>query len=141
MAEPFATVAELKIHWPAMPADLTDAEALQKLVEASIEIRGNFPGIDERVRAGTLDLDTVKLVANRMAKRALDVSDQDRAGVSQQTAQAGPLAFTQQFTNPDGNMYLTKADRRLLNPQKIGGGAFSTFPGGVGRAKPSPRLS
>lgn len=132
MAEPFATLEDLRKHWPAMP--VADAEAEQKLHEASVEIRGNFPGIDERVSSGALDLDIVKLVVNRMAKRALESPAEERQGVAQATAQSGPFSQTLQFTNPDGNMYLSKADRRLLSPKNENAGqAFSLFPGGVGR--------
>lgn len=129
MATPFATLPDLRGHWSKLPVDRED-EAVTKLEEAAVEIRGNFPNIDTRIADGSLDPDNAKLVSVRMVKRAMDVATP--AGVDSRTGQMGPFVTTESFTNPDGNMYLSKADRRLLSPVNHRQ-AFTIHPGGVGR--------
>lgn len=125
---PYSTIQEFKAHWSALPAERND-EATQKLLEASIEVRAEYPDIDERLSAGTLRREVVRLVVNRMAKRAMDLPMEDYAGVQSATAQAGPLAQTLTFTNPDGNIYMSKKDHRLLRPAKQSSAPFTILPG------------
>lgn len=131
MAEtsPYSTIQEFKAHWPSMPETLA-TEATQKLLEASIEVRAEYPDIEARLSAGTLDREVVRLVVNRMAKRALSTPAEDYAGVQSATAQAGPLAQTFTFANPDGSVYMTKKDHRLLRGARQSGEAFTIMPGG-----------
>lgn len=126
---PYSTLQEFKEHWPKMPDDLTE-EATQKLLEASIEVRAEYPDIEERLSADTLRREVVTLVVNRMAKRALSNPVEDYAGVQSATAQAGPLAQTFTFANPDGSVYMTKKDHRLLRGSRATGEAFTIMPGG-----------
>ncbi len=113
MAGQYSTLADFRKHWPALPEDQFDA-AEQKLIEASIEIAALYPDTDERLQSGSLSPDTVRLVVNRMVKRALDTSQEDLAGVTSATAQTGPFSQTLNFSNPDATMYISKADKRLL---------------------------
>lgn len=129
---PLSTIQDFKEHWLAMPEDRT-AEATRKIEEASIEVRGNYPTVDERVAAGSLDEEVVRLVVNRMVKRAMDNPIEEHVGVQSATAQTGPFATTLNFANPDGNIYMSKADHRLLRGPQSAKQAFSIFPGGVGR--------
>lgn len=131
MAEttPYSNIQEFKKHWPAMPAD-RETEAIQKLLEASIEIRAEYPDLEERLNAGKLDREVVRLVVNRMVKRAIDIPMEDYAGVQSATAQAGPLAQTLNFSNPDGSVYMSKKDHRLLRGASLSQEAFTILPGG-----------
>lgn len=131
MAEPLATLADLKTHWPALgPADEREAE--QKLVEASIVLRGLYPWIDARISAGTLAQETVTYVVCDMVKTALDVSEHAIPGdVSQASFTSGPFTQNLSFRSRDGNLFLTRLHRQLLT----GGGtrnrkAFTITPGG-----------
>lgn len=124
MAEPFATVDDII---PAPPADRLE-EAQDKLDEASIEIRANYPSIDRRIANGDLDPDAAKVVTVRMVKRALEIKT--LPGVDSATGQTGPFMSTLRFTSPDGAVYLSKADKRMLAPKKK---AFSIYPGGIGK--------
>lgn len=126
---PYSTIQEFKAHWSAMPEDRT-GEATQKLLEASIEVRANYPDINERLSAGTLHREVVRLVVNRMVKRAMDTPMEDFAGVQSATAQAGPLAQTLNFVNPEGDIYLSKKDHRLLRPASESSAPFTIMPGG-----------
>lgn len=133
MADQYSTPASLRLHWPAMPDTLTDAQVNNKLQEAAIEIESVYPDVDARITAGTLKLRTVELVSNRMARRALSVNEDLPENANSMTAQTGPFTGTFTFSNPEGNMYLSKADRRMLDPARARGPrkAFTTRPGGM----------
>lgn len=132
MAADYATLTDLQEHWPALPEG-DFAEASQKLHEASIEIRGNYPDLDQRismpVEAGGMDPDIPRLVTCRMVKRAMTAPDDRMAGVEQVQQSAGPFGQTLRFTNPDGNIYLSKGDRNLLKASRPRGKAFTIHPG------------
>lgn len=134
MAGDYATLADLKKHWPALPADL-EAEATQKLYEASVEIRGNYPDIDQRILIapadGGMDPGIPRLVATRMVKRSLDVADDaPPSGMESFTVGTGPFQFGGKLSNPDGNIYLTAADKRLLGKSRPRKQAWTIHPGG-----------
>jgi hypothetical protein len=63
-----------------------------------------------------------------MVRRALLASQDDVLGVSQKSITGGPYTQNISFSNPSGDMYLTKGDRSLLG---IGGGraGFSSLGG------------
>jgi hypothetical protein len=118
--EPLATLADLKAHWSGLPADKED-DAEQKLMEASVIIRELYP-VDARIKAGTLNPDTVRLVVCQMVKAALDVDETEMpADVSQASFTTGPFTQNLSFRSRDGNLFLTKLQRQLLT----GGGARS----------------
>lgn len=124
----YATLADLKAHWPALSAD-QEPEAQQKLTEASIEVRALFPDVDGRLASNALDVEVPRLVVCRMVKRAMDSPVEAMGGVQSTTQQTGPFTQTLNFTNPDGNIYLSKADKRLLSPPRSAR-AFTIHPGG-----------
>lgn len=128
MAGQYSTLEALLRHWPALPSD-REEEALQKIEEASIEIRTLYRDTDERIAAGELELETVQLVVNRMVKRALDSPDDSLAGATSATSQVGPFAQTLNFSNPDATMYISNADKRLLNAGRDRRQAWTITPG------------
>lgn len=132
MAGDYASIEDLKKHWSKLPAE-DEGEAAQKLHEASVEIRGNYPDLDHRIAIpvldGGMDPEIPKLIACRMVKRAMDAPDERLAGVEQVQQNAGPFGQTLRFTNPDGNIYLSKADRNLLKASRPRGKAFTIHPG------------
>lgn len=134
MADDYATLADLKAHWSDLLAeDETDAE--QKLHEASIEVRGNYPDVDARilipVADGGMDPDIPKLVVCRMVKRAMDVSEETpTAGFESMQFGTGPFSMGGKVHNPDGNIYLSAADKRLLAKSRPRKQAWTIHPGG-----------
>lgn len=131
MATPFADIEDLRKHWSKLPFE-DEEDAGQKLVEASIEVRALYPDIDSRILSGRLDPDAPKLVVCRMVKRAMDNADNGvPSGVGSVQESAGPFAQTLNFTNPDGNLYLSKSDKRLLAAGRAGRQAWTIHPGGV----------
>lgn len=134
MASDYATLADLKAHWAELPAD-KEADATQKLHEASVEVRANYPDLDQRlalpVEDGGLDPDIPKLVVNRMVKRALNVAeDAPTAGLESFQFGTGPFTMGGKVRNPDGDVYLTAADKRLLAKSKPRKQAWTIHPGG-----------
>lgn len=115
----YARIEDLRTHWPDLPVE-REAEAAQKLREAEIEIRALFPDVDSRIDALTLDFQVPQLVVCRMVRRAMDVSaDVPTAGLESFQIGTGPFTMGGKIHNPDGNLYLTAADKRLLsNPRQ-----------------------
>lgn len=114
MADPFATTDDLAARWrPLSPAEETRAAVL--LADASAIVRAEFPDVDGRLGAvpPTLDVAIPGLVVCSMVKRAM-VATADMAGVSSQQQSAGPYSLGLTFANPTGDLYITKAERRML---------------------------
>ncbi|QDG90707.1 hypothetical protein [Pseudarthrobacter sp. NIBRBAC000502770] len=130
MAGDYADLADLKLHWSKLPAE-DEADATQKLHEASVEVRGNYPDLDARIGSGSLDPEIPKLVVCRMVKRALDVSeDAPTAGFESMQFGTGPFTVGGKVHNPDGNVYLSAADKRLLGNSRSKRQAWTIHPGG-----------
>ncbi|SDK79283.1 Gp19/Gp15/Gp42 family protein [Arthrobacter sp. ok362] len=134
MAADYATLVDLKAHWSGLPAADED-DATQKLHEASIEVRGNYPDVDQRITVavadGGMDPDIPKLVVCRMVKRAMDITeDAPTAGFESVQFGSGPFSMGGKVLNPDGNLYLTAADKRLLGKSRPRRQAWTIRPGG-----------
>lgn len=126
MAADYATVADLQSHWPGMSPEQA-IDAAQKLHEASIEVRALYPDVDARIASGALDPEAVTLVVCRMVKRSMNVAP-ELENVSQTNQQAGPFGMQTTFRSTDGNLYLTKSDKRLLGKTR-NESPFSFLPG------------
>ena len=130
MAADYATLADLKKHWPKLPSE-DEEEAKQKLHEASIIIRGEYPDLDAWIAGGGMDPETPQFVACRMVKNALNVDEEaPTAGLETFQFGAGPFSMGGKVRNPDGNIYLTAADKRLLGRSRPRRQAFTIHPGG-----------
>lgn len=132
--EPFATIEDLRKHWPGLPEELEDV-AETKLDEGSIIIRGLYPDVDSRLVSGALKVETVRLVLCQMVatliKRELeDDGDTVSDGVTQQSFTAGPYSQSVSFRVREAELFLTRLHKLLLG----GGGsrnrkAFMIIPG------------
>lgn len=115
----YATVAELEARWRTLSTD-EQARATVLLADAAVRIDAECP--PDAVPPS--DADARKIVSCEMVKRAMAVG-MDGVGVTSVQQGAGPYQETRQFSNPTGDMYLTKADKRLL---KCGGAQAFTVP-------------
>lgn len=105
----YATVEDLEQRWRKIVDDERPrVEAL--LWDAAVEIDAIAPRPAEMTDA---DWATRKVVSCRMVKRAIQQEDVG-SGVEQLSQTAGPFGIQTRFANPTGDLYLTKADRRLL---------------------------
>lgn len=111
MAEAFATVAQLAARYPVKDVDRERAEQL--LADASTIIRSEIPS--SRL---TRDKDILEMVVCAMVQRSLAASatlGDGLTGVSQSSQTAGPFSQSWTFTNPTGDLYLSKAEKRRLS--------------------------
>lgn len=110
----FAEVTDLEARWrPLTIAEQARATVL--LEDASAMLRVEMPTIDARLAATppTLDLQIPKIIVCKMVKRAMQAGDEG-AGVGSLQQTAGPFSQSTTFSNPMGDLYLTKAERKML---------------------------
>jgi len=126
----FATHEELAARWrPLTSAEQDRATVL--LEDASAEIRELVRDIDARIadfdpeEATGLNPVVVKRVTCQMVKRVL-TGGVDREGITQYQEGTGPFSEGVTFSNPNGDLYLTKNERKLLGVP--GQKAFSIDP-------------
>lgn len=107
MSTPFATVQDVRDRTKII-ITIDDEPFVETLLDdASIYIRGQFRTIDADILAGLVSEESVRSVTARMVKRVLE-SGPD--GVKSDGA--GPFSVT--YDNPNGNLYLTAAEKDLL---------------------------
>lgn len=122
MAEiPFATVQELRDRWPDMPPG-ADAHAEVLLEDASQFILDVVPS------AASATASTLRRIVCSVVRRSIESQASPGAGMQQFQTTSGP--FTNSFTpsNPSGDFYLTKAERKALGEgaQRAFGGVVAT---------------
>lgn len=101
---PFASSDDLKARWP----DLADTKLAETLLsDASQLIRDTCPGWAHASKA------TLIAIACAMVKRAM-IAGSDNAGLSSTQETAGPYSQTLTYSNPTGDLYLTRAEKQRL---------------------------
>lgn len=114
MAEiPFATVEDLETRWRKL--DDSETERAGRLLEdASVmmAIAMDGAGTDYAEPAPTLAKALVSVCCN-MVKRVL-ISRDDLAGVTQYSQGAVGYTESMSYANPNGDMYITAAEKRML---------------------------
>lgn len=118
----YATVADLEDRWRTLTSDeQSRAEVL--LGDAAVRLDVLCP---PSVPPTGPELAARVIVSCEMVKRAMATpGGVSGIGVTSVQAGAGPFQETQQFANPTGDLYLTKADKSLLG---CGGQVAYTFP-------------
>ena len=120
---PFAQVSDLEQRWRKLSdTEQNTAEAL--LADASIMIRNRASD------ATHTDADTLRMVVCEMVKRAMAGPMAAGMGVNSIQQGAGPYQQTASFTNPLGDLYLSKSDlkdlgsgRQVAFTIELGGGS------------------
>lgn len=114
--ESFATVQDLEARWKPLN-DGDDDRAATLLGDASMLIRSMKPGADERAGTDPVFAASLKVVVCAVVKRGMQApSGMEGVGQFQQTG--GPFSQNLTFSNPTGDLYLTKAEKKRLG---IGG--------------------
>jgi hypothetical protein len=111
--QPFATIDDLEGRWhPLLDEEKTRASLL--LDDASDKIRLRVPAANDPqwMQAHSL---TLKRVCCAVVKRAMQqMASGVPEGATQSSETSGPWSNSVSWSNPDGNLYLTKEDLRDL---------------------------
>lgn len=102
---PAVTVADLEARWHT----LTDTEktvASSLIGDAINYIKQICPNYDD------IPTDTIKRIVCAMVKRAM--LSRDSSGISQQSETVGSFSASYTWSNPTGDLYLTRDERRQL---------------------------
>lgn len=125
--DPYATADQYKARY----GDVDDTIALEAVLEDATRLiaseleRAGKPADDEQAA------DVRMQVCRQVASRVMDHIEGNDVplGVTQIAQSAGPFAHTYSIGNPYGDMYLTKAERRMLG---LGRGRMGfLYPGGL----------
>ena len=104
----YATYQDVEARW--RPLSTEEQERCSVLLDDAAAVLDSLCKVDaaDDAQAELLDMVSCNMVIRCMSAAA------DAFGVSQQSMTAGP--YTQQWTysNPSGDMYLTKMEKRLL---------------------------
>lgn len=114
---PLATVGDLRAAGVDVgPADEGRASHLLEMAAALV-----------RAEAGEPDPDAGRIVCVAAVRRALGAAAD---GVTQQSQATGPFSASVTYANPSGDLYLTKAERRVLGCGRTRAASVSVTGGG-----------
>lgn len=105
----FADVSDLESRWRELSTE-EEARANVLLGDASAMLSA-------LVKVDSSDYEQselLKMVCCDMVIRAMSATASDAFGVSQTSMTAGPYTQSFSYSNPSGDMYLTKLEKRLL---------------------------
>lgn len=107
----YADVTDLEARWRTLSApEKTRAGTL--LGDAAVRLDASCPPSAEPTEQ---ELSSRKIVSCEMVKRAMATpGGLDNVGVESVQGGAGPFQQTLKFSNPSGDLYLTKSDKVLL---------------------------
>ncbi|WP_300268633.1 Gp19/Gp15/Gp42 family protein [Microbacterium sp.] len=106
----YATVDDLAARWRPLTDDESERAAVL-LEDAAVRLDASCPPSDPPTEQ---ELAARKIVSCEMVKRAMSSAATGGVGVTSIQQGAGPYQETVQFSNPTGDLYLTKADRKML---------------------------
>lgn len=110
----FADVADIEARWRTL-SDTEQARAEAKLTDASALIsallKKSGVAIDD---SDDEQAEALRYVTCSMVIRSMSAGEYDAFGVTNQTTTAGPYSQTFTFSNPSGDMYLTRLEKSLL---------------------------
>lgn len=105
----FADVSDLESRWRELSTE-EEARATVLLGDASAMLSALVDVDDEDDEQAAL----LNMVTCDMVIRAMSATSMDTYGVSQSAITAGPYTQSFSYSNPSGDMYLTKLEKRLL---------------------------
>lgn len=108
----FAIIDDLKDRWPSLPVE-SEAQATQLIADASIWLRAWFPGVEAAATSNADLAAALTMVTCSIVKRAM--INGDREGLTSYGETIDAYQEQVVFRNPDGNLYVTKAERELIS--------------------------
>lgn len=106
----FATIADIEVRWRTLTADEQDRATV--LLDDATAMLFELVQVDE---SDDQQLDLLRIVCCNMVVRSMVASSSDAYGVNEVQAMMGPFQQRTVFANPSGDMYLTKAEKRMLH--------------------------
>ena len=105
----FAEVSDIEARW----RELSTAEESRAnvLIDDASAMLAELVDIDV---ANTRQLELLKIVCCSMVIRAMSATESDSYGASNMSMTAGPYTQSWTYSNPTGDMYLTRQEKRLL---------------------------
>lgn len=122
----YADVDDLEARWRQLTPEEA-ARAAVLLEDASVILRAEVPGLDERIVDGIIDPAIPLQIVAGMVKRAMQGPD-GMEGVRSYNTQAGPFGEGVTFANPSGVLYIDRHDRQLLGFGRQRAFTVSTVP-------------
>lgn len=105
----FADVSDLESRWRELSTE-EEARANVLLGDASAMLSALVKVDNSDYEQSEL----LKMVCCDMVIRAMSATSYDSFGLSQSSITAGPYTQSFSYSNPSGDMYLTKLEKRLL---------------------------
>lgn len=105
----YAEVSDIELRWHELDSD--------EQSRAAVLIDDASAMLDALVNVDTSDdeqLELLKMVCCNMVIRAMSASEADSYGASNMSMTAGVYTQSWTYSNPTGDMYLTKMEKRLL---------------------------
>jgi len=116
----WATPQDIIDRWVG-PGAPTDTDQLQALLDdAEAIVLSEYPAIQTRIDAGTLNLDLVVMVVSRMVTRLL----RNPEGLSYWQQQTGPFGQARNFSDGNTDIWMTVSERELLRAVSKGKSFF-----------------
>lgn len=118
----WTTYTDVSDRWVGGGSDINNEELVTALIaDAETVILAEYPRIQERIDAGTLSLDVVKMVVSRMVSRII----RNPESLTYWQQNTGPFGQGRSFNDKD--IWLTADEVRLLSP-RVRGKAFEIDP-------------
>ena len=105
----FAVVSDIEARWRTLSAD--EASRASTLIDDATAMLSALVKVDA---ADAQQAELLNTVCCNMVIRAMAQSGMDTFGVSQAAITAGPYTQSFSYSNPSGDMYLTKLEKKLL---------------------------
>lgn len=106
---PYATTADIEARWRTLSAD--ERTRAEVLISDASNMLAKLVNVDDTDDEQASLLTTV---CCNMVIRAMSATALDTFGVSQTSVTAGPYTQSYSYSNPSGDMYLTKFEKRML---------------------------
>lgn len=112
----WATFGDVTNRWVGQNAP-TDEDIVNALIlDAEAVILSEYPAIQDRIDAETLNLDVVTMVVCRMVSRVL----RNPENLTYWQQQTGPYGQSRNFGTEGSDIWLTEEEKEMLAPKKRG---------------------
>lgn len=105
----FAEVSDLEARWHSLSQ--TEQQRAEVLLEDASAMLETLVDIDV---ADSAQMKLLNIVCCNMVIRAMSATEVDSFGASNMSMTAGPYTQSWTYSNPSGDMYITKAEKRML---------------------------